>query len=149
MAEERKRREQDSREATSRPTDSWLPTSQLPMPKEQDGWKFRYIRTASQGNADTKNVSMRFREGWTPVIAKEHPELQIASDIDSRWPEGVEIGGLLLCKIPSETVEARAEYYRNMNKQQLQSVEQGFMNDQDPRMPKYHDSKSRTQFRKG
>lgn len=149
MAEERKRRDQDSRKATSRPTDAWLPTSQLPVPDPVDGWKFRYIRIASQGNADTKNVSMRFREGWEPIVAKDHPELQIVSDIDSRWPESVEIGGLLLCKIPSETVEARGEYYRNLNKQQLQSVEQGFMNDQDPRMPKYHDSKSRTQFRKG
>ena len=93
MAEERKRREQDSRETTSRPTDSWVPQSQLPMPNPQDGWNFRYIRTASQGNADTKNVSMRFREGWEPIVAKDYPELQITSDIDSRWPDGVATGG--------------------------------------------------------
>ena len=149
MADERKDREQDSREATTRPSDSWLPTSQLPMPNPRKGWKFRYIRTASLGHADTKNVSMRFREGWEPIAAKDYKELQVTSDIDSRWPEGVEIGGLLLCKIPSETVEARERYYDNKAKQQLQSVEQGFLNDSDPRMPKYNDSKSRTQFRKG
>ncbi|MHC4882944.1 MAG: hypothetical protein ACYTCV_10150, partial [Planctomycetota bacterium] len=67
MAEERKPREQDSREATTRPSDAWVPASQLPMPNPRKGWKFRYIRTASLGNADTKNVSMRFREGWEPV----------------------------------------------------------------------------------
>ena len=119
------------------------------MPNPQDGWEFRYIRTASLGNADTKNVSMRFREGWEPVVAEDYPELQIQSDIGSRWPEGVEIGGLLLCKIPSETVKAREAYHENKANRQLQSVNQGFMNDQDPRMPKYNDSKSRTQFRKG
>ena len=149
MAQERTPREADSRKATTRPTDAWVPASQLPMPNPQDGWKFRYIRTASLGNADTKNVSMRFREGWEPIVASEYPELQITSDIDSRWPEGVEIGGLLLCKIPTEVVKARNDYHDNKANQQLQSVEQGFMNDQDPRMPKHTDSKSRTQFRKG
>lgn len=149
MAEERKPREQDSRESETRPSDSWMPASQLPMPNPRKGWEFRYIRTASLGNADTKNVSMRFREGWEPIVAKDYPELQITNDIDSRWPEGVEIGGLLLCKIPTEVVEARAKYHENKANQQLQSVEQGFLNDQDPRMPKHHDAKSRTQFRKG
>jgi hypothetical protein len=149
MAEERKPREQDSREATTRPSDAWVPASQLPMPNPRKGWKFRYIRTASLGNADTKNVSMRFREGWEPVVAKDYPELQLQSDIDSRWPEGVEVGGLLLCKIPVERVQAREKYYDDKAKQQLQSVDHGFMNDQDPRMPKHNDSKSRTQFRKG
>lgn len=149
MAEKRIDREQDSRKSEARPSDAWTPPSQLPMPNPVDGWTFRYIRTASLEKADIKNVSRRFREGWEPVVAKEHPELELTSDLDSRWPEGVEVGGLLLCKIPNETVTARKKYYKELNDKQLKSVDEGFMNDQDPRMPKYNESSSRTSFRKG
>jgi hypothetical protein len=147
--QDRTNREQDSRKSEARPTDAWTPPSQLPMPNPQAGWVFRYIRTASLDKADTKNVSRRFREGWEPVNAGDYPELEITSDIDSRWPDGVEVGGLLLCKIPQETVDSRKKYYKDFNDKQLRSVDEGFMNDQDPRMPKYNESTSRTSFRKG
>ena len=149
LKQDRSNREQDSREASTRPSDAWTPASQLPMPNPQDGWQFRYIRTASLGNADTRNVSRRFREGWVPIVAKDYPELAVTSDLDSRWPEGVEIGGLLLCKIPAEIAKQRNEHYSNVAKQQLESVDHGFMNDQHPTMPKHNDSRSRTQFGKG
>jgi hypothetical protein len=119
------------------------------MPKAESGWKFRYIRTASLDKADLKNVSRRFREGWEPVKAADYPELAIESDLESRWPDGIEVGGLLLCKLPVETVDSRKAYYKDFNEKQLQSVDHGFMNDRDPRMPKYNDSTSRTSFRKG
>ena len=149
MVEERTDRDLESREATQRPTDAWKPTSQLPVPNPVEGWAFRYIRTSSLGSSDNTNVSARFREGWVPVRAQDHPELKIMSDIDSRYKEGVEVGGLLLCKIATETVEQRNTYYNSLAKQQVESVDHGFLNDQDPRMPKYNDSTSRTQFRKG
>lgn len=143
-------REHDSRKVESRPTDSWLPTSQLPVPDPQEGWKFRYIRVSSLDKADVKNASRKLREGWEPVAAKDHPELNFfMNDLDSRWPDGVEIGGLLLCKMPTETIEARKKYYRDHNANQIKSVDQGFMNEQDPRMPKHNESQSRTSFRKG
>jgi len=143
-------REQDSRKADSRPTDAWLPASTLPMPNKEAGWFHRYIRVSSLDNSDTKNASRRFREGWEPIVASEYPELAILSDIGSRWPEGVEIGGLLLCKIPAETIEARKKYYAGLNQNQLETADQGFMNEQnDPRMPKHNESTSRTSFRKG
>jgi hypothetical protein len=94
-------------------------------------------------------VSKRFREGWVPLIAEEHPELAGQYDESERWPEGVEIGGLLLCKIPTEKMDARRKYFYDLSLTQLESVERNYMNDQDPRMPKHNDSKSRTQFRRG
>lgn len=147
--QDRKPREQDSRKADSRPSDSWVPASTLPMPDPEAGWKHRYIRVSSLDHADVKNVSKRFREGWEPIVASDYPELDIMSDLDSRWPDGVEVGGLLLCKMPTERVDARKKHYAELNQRQLQSVDQGFMNEQDPRMPKHNESKSRTSFRKG
>lgn len=149
MAEQRKRRDQESRKETSRKSDSWVRPSELPVPDPVEGWKFRYVRTAMLGNADTRNVSKRFREGWVPVKAEDHPELNMLMDIDSRWPEGVEIGGQLLCKIPVEIADQRDAHHAELNERTLQSVDQGFMNEHDPRMPKYNDSTTRTQFRKG
>ena len=75
MAEQRTKRDAESREVETRPSDSWLPASVLPTPAPQDGWVFRYIRTSTLGHADNTNVSQAFREGWVPVKAEDHPEL--------------------------------------------------------------------------
>lgn len=146
---ERKNRDQESRKSETRKSDSWLPEKTLPMPNPQAGWQFKYIRTASLGKADTRNVSTRFREGWVPVDAKEVPELQVMNDLDSRWPDGIEIGGLLLCKLPVERAEARNNHFAGQATKQLESVNSGYMNDQHPSMPKHNRSKSRTSFGKG
>lgn len=149
MAEERNKRDTESREATQRTTDQWVQPSQLPVPDKRDGWEHRWIRVASQGSADTRNLSKRLREGWEPVNAAEYKELKVVSDLGSRYPDGIEIGGLLLCRMPTEMVEQRNAHYEKVARQQMTSVDHGFMNDQDPRMPKHNESKSRTQFRKG
>ena len=83
MAEaSRTAREKETREAEKRET-TWTPSALLPSPLPQPGYTFRWIRTSSFGVADNKNVSARIREGWEPVKASEHPELQIMSDRDS------------------------------------------------------------------
>lgn len=148
--QDRTPRESASRKSESRPTDAYIPASQLPMPDERDGWEHRYIRTAQLSNADNRNVSRRFREGWVPINLADYPELQgEMTDVGTNYPDSLEIGGLLLCRMPTEKVEARKKYQRDLAKQQIDSVDSGFMNESDPRMPKYNDSKSRTQFRKG
>jgi hypothetical protein len=149
MAEKRNQRDTESREATKRSSDAWVQPSHLPVPKPRDGWLHRWVRVSTIGKADMRNLSRRLREGWEPVNAAEYKELEIASDVDSRYPDGIEIGGLLLCRIPEEIVKKRNDHYDQVNKQQMHSVNEGFMNEHDPRMPKYNDSKSRTQFRKG
>jgi hypothetical protein len=87
------------------------------------------------GQADNTNVSAKFREGWEPVPASEHPELKIMSDHDSRFEGNVEVGGLLLCKNSKENVEARKEYIQEMNDRQMESVDNNYMRENDPRMP--------------
>ncbi len=108
-ADERTPREADSREADEREK-SWEPPQVLPDPAPQDGWVFRWIRTSIMGNQDNVNASKRFREGWEPVRAEDHPEMMMASDRGSDYAGNIEVGGLLLCKTSEENFKARSEY---------------------------------------
>lgn len=136
MADENPRtpRDSETRETKSR-RKGWQRPSMLPTPDPSDGWSYRYIRTATLGQADATNVSSKFREGWEPVPASEHPELQIVSDVDSRFSDSVEVGNLLLCRAPKEMVEERTAYYATQTRRQLESVDQNYMRENDPRMP--------------
>ena len=139
-------RNNETRESGKRKS-AWKPASLLPVPDAQDGVTYRWVRTGSRGTPDMKNVSARFREGWTPVNAKDHPELALQSDQNSRFSEGVEVGGLLLCKTATENVKAREEYYGTVTQNQINSVDSNYMRENDPRMPLYRpERKSRTSF---
>ncbi|WP_339863198.1 hypothetical protein [Thalassospira alkalitolerans] len=139
MADERAPREPRTLEGRETETRDkpWEPASMLPDPEPQDGWVFRWIRTSMVGNPDNTNVSKRFREGWEPVRAEDHPELHIMSDHNSDWSNkgGIEVGGLLLCKAAEETVDERRKYYAKHAQSQMQAVDNAYMRENDPRMP--------------
>jgi hypothetical protein len=125
----------ETREVAGTRKKTWKRQSMLPTPDDRPGLKFRWIRSASLGNADMTNVSARFREGYTPVKADEYPELQIMSDIDSRFKGNVEVGGLLLCSIPTEDAQARIEGQLEIAQNQIESVDRNLMRESDRRMP--------------
>lgn len=127
-------RESETRETTSRKK-SWAPPTVLPEPVTADGWRYRWIRTSTLNNADNTNVSSKFRQGWEPVRAEDHPEITVLRDRKSDFKENIEVGGLLLCKAPEETMQERDAYYRQAAQNQLVSVENSFMRENDPRMP--------------
>lgn len=127
-------RETSTREKTERKK-SWAPATRVPTPEESAGYGYRWIRTSTMGQADNTNVSAKFREGWEPVKAADHPELHVMSDIDSRFDGNVEVGGLLLCKNTKENIEGRTEYHREMNDRQIESVDNNYLRENDPRMP--------------
>jgi hypothetical protein len=103
----------------------------------------------SLGQADARNISSKTREGWEPVRIEEQPRLQLLTDPNSRFKDNVEIAGLLLCKIPSEFMDQRRDYYSKMNRDQVDSVDNNFMRENDPRMPLFSERKSSTSFGKG
>ena len=145
---DRKPRTTQTREKTQRKK-AWVRPSALPDPEQENGVEYRWVRTSTLGNSDTKNVSSRFREGWEAVKADEHPEMQVLPDIDSRFEGNVEVGGLLLCKNSTENVEARREYMREQASDQLESVDNNLMRESDPRMPILRPEKTtRTTFGK-
>jgi hypothetical protein len=138
------------RQTETRPNDSWMPQSSLPVPEPKDGWVFRWIRTSSLGRTDNTNVSRQFREGWEPVKAEDHPELKIMSDHNSQFKGNVEVGGLLLCKAPAEKMESRKKYFQELADRQIEGVDRSFLRENDPRMPLLNPERStRTTFGRG
>lgn len=134
-------RESSTRENTERKK-TWTPASRIPDPALDDQYSYRWIRTSTLGQADNTNVSAKFREGWEPVRAEDHPELQVMSDIDSRFEGNVEVGGLLLCKNSKETVGERKAYYQEQAQRQMESVDNNYLRENDPRMPLLRPEKS-------
>jgi len=142
-------RELDTREKTERPK-QWMPPQLLPDPNPEPGYAFRWIRIASLGKDDATNISGKLREGWEPVRASDHPEIRMfGSSGNARFPDSVEVGGLLLCKTPVEFTEQRNSYYRNQAEAQMQSVDNTYMRENDPRMPMFKERKSTVTFGKG
>jgi hypothetical protein len=149
MAENRIPRDLDTRAKMERPK-QWMPPELLPSPNPEDGYEFRWIRISTLGTADPGHVSAKLREGWEPVKASEHPEIQIMATGDKpRFPDSIEIGGLLLCKTPKEFVAQRNSYYQRQTDGQMQSVDNAFMRENDPRMPVFKERRSEVKFGRG
>ena len=127
-------RTEETRDKTARKR-TWERPSALPTPEPRDGIMYRWIHTSTLGDTDNRNVSMRFREGYTPVKASDYPELRVISDRNSQFPDNIEIGGLLLCSIPAEIVEDRSAQMAEKSRQQMESVDRNYLRDNDPRMP--------------
>ena len=149
MAEQnREKRELNEREVTKRPA-KWMPPQLLPDPKPEPGYAFRWIRVSSMGKDDATNISGKFREGWEPVKASEHPEIRLFNTSNNRIADSIEVGGLLLCKTPVEFTEQRNDYYGQQADAQMQSVDNTYMRENDPRMPMFKERKSTITFGKG
>lgn len=148
MADNRIPRAQDSRKTEERKS-KWRRPELLPEPDAQEGWKFRWVRAASLGNADATNISAKLREGWTPCKAKAHPEIFLASIENERFKDNIIIGGLMLCKAPVEMVEERNDYYTQQAAAQILSVDNNLMRENDPRMPLFNDRRSKVTFGSG
>jgi hypothetical protein len=141
-------RELENRETAKR-TQTWRPPETLPAPTPQPGWVFRWIRTSMMGQADPTNTSAKFREGWEPVKADDHPELMYMADPNTKFKGNVEIGGLLLCKAPEDLVKQREKYYANQAQNQIESVDNNFMRQNDARMPLFSEKRTQTSFGRG
>jgi hypothetical protein len=150
MAETQNRlsREMETRKAAYRP-EAWRPPETLPMPEDRPGWKHRYIRLSTMGQADPSNISSKMREGYEPCKAEDYPELMMHAATDGRFKGGIEVGGLLLCRIPAEFMEQRAKYYEQQSKSQVDSVDNNFLRENDPRMPLFSEKRTKVTFGSG
>jgi hypothetical protein len=149
MAENRLTRELDTRVTDERPK-QWMPPELLPEPDKQAGYEYRWVRVTLNGQADPRNVSTMLRQGWEPVKLEEQPKFQLLVDPNSRYKDGIEIGGLLLCKTPAELVEQRKEYYSKQTQAQADAVDSSLMRQSDARMPLFSEKKSEVRkFGKG
>jgi len=136
MADTRAQRDLVSREKEVRY--EYVPSSTLPDPNPHPDYVYRWIATHILGQSDPTNVSRKRRDGWEPVKAVDHPELMLEGNTSGN----VEMGGLMLCKNTREKVNAINAYFAKQNIAQMESVDNNFMRDSDPRMKKFADRKS-------
>ena len=148
MAENKLARELQTRELQERPK-QWTPPELLPEPDKQAGYAYRWIRVSMLNQADPRNVSSKIREGWEPVKLEEQPKFTLLVDPNSRFKDNIEIGGLLLCKTPSEFVDQRNKYYSDQTQAQTQAVDNNLMRQSDSRMPIFKEWRSEVSFGKG
>ena len=141
-------RDLSTREVAERPK-QWMPPKLLPDPIPEEGYAFRWIRIASLGKDDATNYSSKLAEGWEPVKASDHPEIRLFNASAAKFPDSIEVGGLLLCKTPVEFTHQRNAYYSQQAEAQMNSVDNTFMRENDPRMPMFKERKSTVTFGKG
>jgi len=146
----RKPRSTETRETEARQV-SWKPAHDLPIPTPIDGYGFRWIRVSMMGTPDPANMARARREGWVPCKASDHPEISSDFAAFGLAPSSdlIEIGGLVLCKAPTEVIGQRDAYYADMTYKQTQSVDNNFLRENDPRMPLFREGKSKVSFGSG
>jgi hypothetical protein len=132
--DDRTPRSEETRTARRR----WQPASTLPEVTPKPGYGYRWVMTHLVGEEQPTNVSQRLREGYEPVSVKDHPEFMREANAKGE----VKIGGLMLCKMPSEMLEDRKQYYEEQANRQVVAVNSKFLGQSDPRMPVFADVKS-------
>ena len=141
-------RDSDTRAAVERPK-SWAPAQLLPDPNPEPGYAFRWIRLSTLNADDPMNISAKLREGWEPVRASDHPEVHSLGNSHAKFPDSIIVGGLILCKTPSELVDQRNAHYQRQADGQMQSVDNSYMRENDPRMPLFRERQSKVTFGTG
>ena len=145
MTEKRTPRATQTREKTARKK-PWAPPSQLEAPEAPAGFVHRWIRTGVRGEDDKNNVYAKLREGWEPVRADEYPDHAYPMVDEGKYQGVIGSGGLILCRMPIETVDERTEYYRDQTRNQMKAVDENLMREQHPSMPITSDRQSRVTF---
>ena len=141
MANTRVTREVENREFAERPK-QWMNPELLPEPDKEEGYDYRWIRVTLLGQSDPRNISSKLREGFEPVRIEEQPKFRLLVDPSSRYKDNIEIGGLLLCKIPSEFLVQRKEFFDKQTRNQTDAVDNNFMRQSDARMPLFRERSS-------
>lgn len=143
----------DSRDMETRAVEAreetWAPPDTLPDIVKIPGYAYRWIRTATHGEDDPMNISSKFREHWAPVPLDEQKHMAPFNDPRAAQKGNVEIGGLMLCKVPEKVMQQREKYYEHRNRLEQETIDNNFMKDNDPRMPLFRERKSKVTFGNG
>jgi len=137
-----------TRAEMQRPT-SWQAPETLPSPNPRPGISHRWVRISMGGQSDVQNVSSKLREGYEPCKAEDYPEMMMHATTEGRFKGNIEVGGLVLCSIPSEFLVQRDAHFAGINKATMESVDNNFMKDNDPRMSKFSEKSTKVTFGSG
>ena len=141
------RASEEKKEVRNKP---WTPPSSLDAPPAPEGFCHRWIRVESMGFQDTANVSKKMREGWEFVRAEEVKN-QLGDNSYPVIAQGnyaglIGVAGLVLGRIPEEIAKSRAEYFRRITQDRVDSVDNDIMKEQRPEMPINVSRQSRVTF---
>ena len=131
---DRSPRTSQTREKTVR-AKPWTPPSQLDAPDPPEGFVHRWVRESVMGFDDKKNLSARLREGFELVRADEYPDFEAPTIQDGKHAGVIGVGGLVLARIPEETVSQRKSYFQGQTRDQMTAVDNDLMREQHPSMP--------------
>ena len=134
-------RESETREKVSR-RKPWTPPSQLDAPPAPAGFVHRWIRAESVGQMDQKNVSARLREGWEFVRGDEYPNTEWPQIDSGKYNGVIAVGGLMLARIPKETVEERKNHFAQLTQDKDDAIANDPLKDQHPSMPVQNESRA-------
>lgn len=133
----RQSRASATREDGARFERNWTPPSLLPDVNQDAGYGYRWIRRAVRGTSDDVYFNKARREGWEPCKLSDHPEVKLHTSprADGQDKDIVEVGGLILCKMPIEMARQRDAHYANIGRAAAGSEAARLSNINDPRMP--------------
>ena len=131
---DRSPRSAEGRESQAR-RKPWSPPSLLDAPTPPEGYIYRWLRESMVGQEDKANMSKRIREGWEPVKAEDHPDFEAPTIDEGRHAGVIGVGGLVLAKMPEETVMERRAYYAQLANEQMEAVDNNLMRESNPVMP--------------
>jgi len=126
---DRAARSSETREKETR-RKPWSPPSRLDAPPAPEGYKHRWLRAEVNGNLDNQNIYSKLREGYELVRLEDLPEEyrgMLPTMDDGKHAGVVAVGGLLLARIPDETVDERNAYFRKKSQDQLHAVDNEMM----------------------
>jgi hypothetical protein len=126
---DRATRSSETREKETR-RKPWSPPSRLDAPPAPEGYKHRWLRAEVNGNLDNQNIYSKLREGYELVRLEDLPEEyrgMLPTMDDGKHAGVVSVGGLLLARIPDETVDERNVYFRKKAQDQLHAVDNEMM----------------------
>ena len=150
MTNEKKAVKKSSRASTTRVKDEkpkvWTPPSSLDAPPAPDGYRHRWIRAESMGFDDSKNMSGRMRSGWELVRADEYPGELYPTVDTGKYAGVIGVGGLVLARIPEELAKQREEYFRQLNAERNEALDNDVLKEQHPSMPINQERQTRVTF---
>ena len=115
---------------------SWTPPNLLPDPPKSDDWRYKWVRVSTMGDSDPTNASRKLREGWEWVQSDDPVAQSVKIHADSTANKSIiEVGGLALARMPEEMAREREAYYKSMSESQVESMDQNYLRENDPRMP--------------
>ena len=138
-------RESETREKVSR-RKPWAPPSSLDAPPAPPGFVHRWIRAESVGQLDQKNVSARLREGWEVDRGDEYPDVEWPQIDSGKYNGVIAVGGLMLARIPKETVEERKKHFAQVTQGKDDAIANDPLKNQHPSMPISKERSTRVSF---